>query len=217
MSLMSWIRKLLRMKPSVAEQVRMLTAQRVQLEQQRRELDQRLDALEKEERETVERGSAAQTDVERRQLAGKLMRTRRQLRRVQAQANVFTQQIDVLGTHIHHLTLAQQGKQVTLPSAEDLTQEAAEAEQIMSGLAVSADLAAGIEVGATSPAMAEEEQAILDEFMQAAGAEPSAPQKASEASPETPQAAPPERHREPPQREADDSGDKGESARPEMG
>ncbi len=184
MSLWSRIRKLLGFKPTVAEQVRMLTTQRVQLEQQRKELDERVDALETEEREAVEKGAAASTVVEKKQLAGKLVRTRRQLRRVRAQANVFSQQLDIIGTHIHHMTLAQQGKQVSLPSAEDLTQEAAQAEQIMAELSANADLAAGIEVGAQTPMMDEEEAAILAEFEQAAakpettGPEAASPSKA---------------------------------------
>ena len=168
MSLRSWIRKLLRLKPTVGEQVRALTAERVRLEQQRHEVDQRLTALEGEERDAVERGAAAKSDAERKQLAGRLMRTRRDLRRVRAQANVYTQQIDILGTHIHHLTLAEQGKRIELPKAEELTREAAEAEQMMAELAANADLAAGIEVGAQSPLMAEEEAAIMEEFKQAA-------------------------------------------------
>ncbi|MEW6253852.1 MAG: hypothetical protein AB1716_24665, partial [Planctomycetota bacterium] len=179
MSLRSWIRKLLRMKPTVAERVREMTAQRVRLEQQRHEVDQRLHALEGEEKSVVEQGAAAKSDAERKQLAGKLVRTRRELRRVRAQADIFTQQIDVLGTHIHHLTLEEQGKRIELPSAEELTAEAAQAESMMADLAAKADLAAGIEVGAQSPLMQEEEAAIMEEFKQAA-AERAAPVAASE-------------------------------------
>jgi hypothetical protein len=214
MSLWSRIRKLLGFKPTAAEQVRLLTAQRVRLEQQRHELDERVGVLEKEEREAVEAGAAAKTDVARRQLAGKLVRTRRELRRIRAQANVFTQQIDIIGTHIHHQTLAEQGKRVALPKAEELAQEAAEAEQIMAELAANADLAANIEVGATSPAMAEEEAAILAEFEKAAGEQ--APQEAE--APE-PASGSPEPASESPAREPDaeaDSG-KGKAAGPELG
>jgi hypothetical protein len=207
MSLRSWIRRLLRRKPTVGEQVRAMTAQRVQLEQQRHEVDQRLTALETDEREVVERGAAARTDVERKQLAGRLVRVRRDLRRQRAQANVYTQQIDILGTHIHHLTLAEQGKRVELPKADELARQAAQAEQVMSELAANADLAAGIEVGATTPLMAEEEAAILEEFKQAAA------QQATPATPaaERPSKAPAERGavREPPAPAKD-------KARPEM-
>jgi len=167
------------LKPSVGEQVRTLTAQRVQIEQQRHEVDQRLAALEGEERESVEKGAAAKSDAERRQLAGKLVRTRRDLRRVRAQANVYSQQIDILGTHLHHLTLAEQGKRIELPRAEELTKEAAEAEQMMAELSANADLAAGLKLERSPPLMAEEEAAIMEEFKQAA-AEQTASQAGAE-------------------------------------
>ncbi len=206
MSLRSWIRRLLRLKPTVPEQVRTLTAQRVQLEQRRQEVDQRLSALEAEERQALQQGAAATTDAERKQLAARLMRTRRELRRVRAQANLYTQQIDVLGTHIHHLTLAEHGRRIELPKAEELTRQAAEAEQLMAELAANADLAASIEVGATSPLMAEEEAAILEEFRQAAAARTPAP--AAQAAPGD---SPPAKEPAPP------AAEKGRAARPELG
>jgi len=200
MSLWSRIRKLLGFKPTVAERVRELTAQRVRLEQERHELDQRLRALEDEERATVEQGAAAKTDVERRQLAARLVRTRRELGRLRAQVNVVTQQIDILGTHIHHQTLAEKGKRVPLPKAEELTREAAEAEQVLAELAANADLAASIEVGAQTPLMAEEEAAILEEFKQAAaqqvaqsGAEPA--RTPAQQAPVPPETTPPGREK----------------------
>ncbi len=192
MTLWSRIRKLLGFKPTVAEHVRSLTAQKVRLEQQRHELDQRVEALEADERKAIEQGAAAGSDAEKKQVAARLVRTRRELRRTRAQANVFTQQLDILGTHIHHLTLAEQGKRVSLPGAEELTQEAAQAEQIMGELSANADLAANIEVGATSPAMADEEAAILREFEQAAAASQAGESPPAEQAP----AAPPEPSRE---------------------
>lgn len=174
----SWIRRnVFRLPPSPAERVRELTAQRVQLEAERHQLDQRLTGLGEQARELEQRGVDAKNDAERRAIAGQLMRTEREMRRVQAQANMLTQQIDVIGTHIHHQTMAEKGKRVALPSSEELAREAAQAEAMMAELATSADLAASIEVGATSPAMAEEEQAIMERF-RAAAAEKAAPSKA---------------------------------------
>jgi hypothetical protein len=152
------------MKPSTAERVREMTAQRVRLEQQRSEVDQKVGTLEKQEREAFERGRSAATDVEKKQVAGSLMRVRRELKRLHAQAGMFTQQIDVIGTHIHHLTLSEQGRRMELPKAEDLTREAAQAERVMAELSANADLAHSIEVGASTPLMAEEEAAILAEL-----------------------------------------------------
>ena len=64
MSLWMRIRRLFGFKPSTAERVRIMTAQRVQLEQQREELDRRLDALEAEERGVASEGAAAATEAE---------------------------------------------------------------------------------------------------------------------------------------------------------
>lgn len=168
MSIWARIRKLLRLKPTTAERVRELTAQRVQIEQQRFEVDQKVDVLEAEERRLIQQGAAAASQTERRQMAGKLLRLRRELRRHRAQAQLYTQQIDIIGTHIHHLTLAEEGKRLELPKAEDLTREAAQAEQVVAEVAANADLAASIEVAGQTPMMAEEEAAILEEFKQVA-------------------------------------------------
>jgi len=224
MSIWSRIRKLLRLKPTTAERVRELTAQRVQIEQQRFEVDQKVNALEADERQLVQQGAAAASDAERKQLAGKLMRLRRELRRHRAQAQLFTQQIDIIGTHIHHLTLAEQGKRLELPTADDLTREAAQAEQTVAEVAANADLAASIEVTGQTPLMAEEEAAIFEEFEKVAGREAAA----SAAGPARPAAAEssgtaerPAARQEPPHAAptppAPPKKEKGESARPELG
>jgi len=221
MSIWSRIRKLLRMKPTTTERVRELTSQRVQIEQQRFELDEKVNALEANERQMIQQGANAAAAAEKKQVAGKLMRLRRELRRHRGQAQLFTQQIDIIGTHIHHLTLAEQGKRLTLPSAEDLTREAAQAEQVMTEVAVNADLAANIEVTGETPLMAEEEQAIFEEFNQVAasqiGAKPEQESETPDAAPEAeissdaPTRASAKSPPEEPRKE------KGESASPEAG
>ncbi|MCG3128514.1 MAG: hypothetical protein CHACPFDD_03403 [Phycisphaerae bacterium] len=172
MSLWSRVRRLLRLKPTVAEQVREMTAQRVKLEQQRFEIDRAVNKLQDEEVRIVKSGAAATTDVEKRQLASKLVRLRRDLGRQKAQADVLTKQIDIIGTHLHHLTLAERGRRMELPKAEELTREAAQAEQVMADLSANAELAVGIEVGGGAQAVSDEEAAILEEFAAAAGTTP---------------------------------------------
>ncbi len=214
MSLWSRIRKLLRLKPTIAERVRELTAQRVKLEQQRHAFDQRIDSLETQEREALAQGAKAKSLAEKKQIAAKLVRARRELQRNRSQAQMFTNQIDVLGTHIHHLTLKEQGKRISLPKAEDLTREAAEAESIMTELEANADLAANIEVNTLSPAMEEEAADILKEFEEFAASESTTEQtpgaaEDQQASESTPDGAPPIPGDPPSQRE--------KSARPELG
>lgn len=164
MKLWTRIRRWLRMKPTVAEQVREMTVARVRLEQQRAELDQKLAALQVEERQAREQGAAAASDNERRHTAARIVRVGREQKRIAAQANVISQQIDVLGTRLHNLTLMQQGRSVALPSPQELAREAAEAEQVIAQLSTSADLAASVEVGAMSSALAAEEAAVFDEL-----------------------------------------------------
>ena len=208
MNIWSRIRRLLRLKPTSAERVRELTVQRVQIEQQRFELDQKVDVLETDERQLIQQGASAASDAEKKQVAGKLMRARRELRRHRAQAQLFTQQIDIIGTHIHHLTLAEQGKRLELPKAEDLTREAAQAEQVVSEVAANADLAASIEVTGETPMMAEEEAEIMAEFERAAGSQAAAPAATEEKAPEPPASEP-----APPSASARED----KSARPELG
>jgi hypothetical protein len=221
MSIWSRIRRLLRLKPTTAERVRELTTQRVQIEQQRFELDQKVNVLEADELQLIQQGAAAASDAERKQVAGKLMRSRRELRRHRAQTQLYTQQIDIIGTHIHHLTLAERGKRLDLPKAEDLTREAAQAEQVVAEVAANADLAASIEVTGETPMMAEEEAAIFEEFKQVAAsgtsatpaAEPEAP--AAEPTPAASNKAPTQADKTPPPLPPEK--EKGESARPELG
>ncbi|MCA9242576.1 MAG: hypothetical protein KDA32_01375 [Phycisphaerales bacterium] len=187
---MSWwsrIRKLLGFKPTVAERVRDLSAQRVRIEQQRVEYDSKIDRLEADERGALEQGAAAKSTAEKKQVAGRLMRLRRELQRHRAQAQLLTRQIDVIGTHIHHLTLKEQGRRLELPTSEELTREAAEAEQIMTEISANAELAGSIEVTGETLGMADEEAAIFAEFDEIAEGAPAAKKQA-----EARDAAPPE-------------------------
>lgn len=171
MGMWSRIRRWLGFKPSVKERVDEMTKQRVQLEQQRSNIDGTTDRLESEERTAIQAGAAAKSMAEKKQLASKLIRIRRELKRNRAQAQVLTNQIEILGTHIHHLTLKETGARMKLPDAEELAQEAAQAEQVMTELEANADLAHSIEVGDMSPGMEAEEADILAEFAEVAAAE----------------------------------------------
>ena len=168
MGMWSKVRRWMGFKPTVAERVREMTMQRTQIERQRYEIDQKIDVVEKDERELIQRGAAAPSEAEKRQVAAKLMRARRDLKRLRSEEAVFSKQIDILGTHIHHATLTERGKRVAMPSAEELTREAAQAEQVIGELSANADLVNRIEINTQSPLMAAEEADILKEFEQVA-------------------------------------------------
>jgi hypothetical protein len=174
MSIWSRVRRWLGAKPTVAEQVRGLTAQRTVLEQERRVLDQQTGKLETDEVGLLKQGAAAPSDAEKRQVAAKLMRLRRELNRQRALAQVKTNQIDVIGTNIHNMTLAEGVRAVALPTREVLAQQAAEAEAAVQGLADVADAARDVEVVGASSQSAEAEDAIFAEFAQVAAQEKTA-------------------------------------------
>lgn len=226
MSIWSRLRKLLGFKPTVAEQVRTLSAQRVTLERQRYELDQRVERLEREEREALQQGKEAYkagNQAVQKQVADKLQRVRRELGRTRAQTQMYTQQIDVIGTHIHHLTLAEQGRRMELPKAEQLTATAAEAEQMMSELSANAELARSIEVTGETPVMEQEQASIFAEFAQMAESEQqaaAAPESASKVpareAQQATRAAPTAEGQRAASPAADRSPERPQSARPEM-
>ncbi len=166
MSFWTRIKRMFGAKPTAAETVRGLTAQRVRLEQERHDVDQQVDALETQERDLLQRGAAATSDAEKKQLANKLLRVRGELKRQRTRAQVFSQQIDVIGAQIHHTTLTEQTKQVSLPSSEELAQQAAQAEASLSDLAASAEIANSFEVGAETPMQSEAQDEIFAEFEQ---------------------------------------------------
>src|SRR5262249_42041374 len=79
-------------------------------------------------------------------------------------AAVISKQINIISTHIHNLELAQTGSVAQLPSSEELTEAAVNAEEILEQLSTSDDLVSGLEVGLANTAVSADEVAILKEL-----------------------------------------------------
>lgn len=169
MNMWSTLRKWLGFKPSTPERVRQMTQQRVALESQRADVDKKISEAEKSEREGLQTIASEPRIEAKKQIATRVARTQRELKRHRAQAQVYTDQIEVLGTHIYHLTLKAQGQKLDLPSSEELAQEAAQAEQVLTSVSANADLARSIEVGISSPTLDAEVDDILRQAEQFAG------------------------------------------------
>jgi len=140
-----------------------LTEQRTALTQQRDRVFEDMGRLEQRETALLAEGRAATADSARRRLAGELAQVRREHGLQTTLAGVIGSQVDILSTHIHHLTLLQQGRQVPLPDADELTRHAVDAEQMLEGLWAEAEQATELAVGSDMPAT-DEEAAILREF-----------------------------------------------------
>jgi hypothetical protein len=151
----------------------------------RDEARRELDYLQNDERNLLEEGgraAKAKNMTWQRQIAERLIRCRRDIKKAQAQLLIQDRQLTVLETRIHNASIKQVGETIDLPSAADLTQESAEAEMVMQELTEMADLATSVEVGAEdSYTASQSEEDILAEFAALAGepddtvSEPAAP------------------------------------------
>ena len=105
--------------------------------------------------------------------------------------NMLNQQVNILSTHIHNLTLTQQGEMAKMPQAEELTEAAVNAEEMLERLKGDSEMAGSLDTGLADMATSDEELAILAEFEapaadSAATRQATAPREQAPAEPEPP-------------------------------
>lgn len=117
---------------------------------------------------------------------------------------MLNQQINIINTHIHNLTLIQQGQAASLPTSEELTADAVRAEEMVEQLRADAELVSSLETDVAETVMSDEEKQILEEFAQAAQvqAETAAAEPASPAAQTEQQQPPKQKEEQPPEPEA---------------
>ena len=79
-------------------------------------------------------------------------------------AALLSKQINVISTHIHNLELAQTSSTAQLPTSEELTEAAVNAEEMLEQLNASDDLVSSLEVGMAESAISDDEAEILREL-----------------------------------------------------
>ncbi len=173
MNVVDRIRQLFSREGEEAQKINMLSERRARLAQRRDRLYEDISTLEKREGELLAQGRSTQSQVTRRRLAAQLVQLRKDIARQNTAANMLNQQINILSTDIHNLTLIQQGQMARLPDTEELTQNAVKAEEMLETLRSDADLVSSLETGLADMAASSEELAILKEFEEAAA--PGAP------------------------------------------
>jgi hypothetical protein len=109
-------------------------------------------------------GRQTTSRVTRKRLANQLAQLRKDMARQDTLVNMLNAQIDIISTDIHNLTLIQHGQMAELPDAEELTQNAVRAEEMLESLKADADLAASLQTGMEQAVSSDEELAILKEF-----------------------------------------------------
>lgn len=167
MSVVDRIKQLFSREGDETQKINMLSERRARLAERRDRIYEDIGKLEKREADLLTQGRETQSKVVRRRLAAQMAQLRKDIARHNTTANMLNQQINILSTDVHNLTLIQQGRMAKLPDTELLTQNAVKAEEMLETLKGDADLVSGLETGIADAATSEEELAILQEFEQA--------------------------------------------------
>lgn len=202
MNVIDRIRQMFSGDGDTAQQINLLAERRALLAQRRDRIYEDIAQLENRDGELLEQGKAAKSAVPRRRLAAQLAQLRKDIARQNTTAGMLNQQINIISTDIHNLTLIQQGRLAELPDTEVLTEHAVQAEEMLETLRADSDMVSGLEMGMEQTLAGAEEAAILREFEAAdekpAAVEPAPPAKTPSAKgrasydtvKETPPAAP---------------------------
>ncbi|MBU0719454.1 MAG: hypothetical protein KJ749_14500 [Planctomycetes bacterium] len=150
-----------------AEKINLLSERRASLAQRRDRIYEDIGKLEKKEADLLDQGKAAKSQVPRRRLAAQLAQLRKDIARQNTTAAMLNQQINIISTDIHNLTLLQQGEAAKLPDTTELTEHAVQAEEMLETLRADSELVGSLETGIESTMTSVEEMAILQEFEEA--------------------------------------------------
>jgi len=164
MNVVDRIKQLFAKEGDEATKINMLSERRAALARRRERIYEDISKLEKREAQLLEEGKAAKSQVPRRRIAAQLGQLRKDIGRQNTTAAMLNQQINIISTDIHNLTLIQQGEMAQLPDTEELTENAVKAEELLETLAADSEMVEGLETGMQDAVTSEEELAILREF-----------------------------------------------------
>lgn len=164
MSLAEWIRSLFSREGEEAKKINVLSERRAALSDRLNRMYDDIGKLEKREGEMIAEGQKASSQVVKRRVAAQIAHLRKDISRCNTSAAMLSKQINIISTHIHNLQLSEAGATAQLPTSEELTEAAVNAEEILESLNASADLVTGLEVGMAESVMSAEEADILKEL-----------------------------------------------------
>ncbi len=164
MNMIDKIKQLFSGEGDEAEKINLLAARRATLSQRRDRFYEDISKLEKKEADLLEEGKQAKSAVPRRRIAAQMAQLRKDIARQNTTGAMLNQQINIISTDIHNLTLIQQGDLAQLPDTEELTIHAVEAEEMLESLRADSEMVGSLEAGIEQTLMSDEELAILKEF-----------------------------------------------------
>jgi len=158
------IRELFASEGDEVSKINVLSEKRAALAQRRDRLYDDIGKLEEKEAALITEGREKKSQVVRRRLAAQVAQLRKDISRLNTSANMLNQQINVISTDIHNLTLIQQGQMAQLPDTQELTENAVHAEEMLETLRADSDLVSDLEAGVGEAITSDEELNILAEF-----------------------------------------------------
>ena len=164
MSITEWIKGLFSSEGEEAKKITALSERRAALSARLDRMYDDIGKLEKREESLATEGKAAASMVVKRRVAGQIARLRKDIQRHNTSAALLSKQINIISTHIHNLELSQTGSIAQLPSGEELTEAAVNAEEMLEQRAASDDLVSGLDVSMAETAISAEEADILKEL-----------------------------------------------------
>lgn len=192
MSMVEWIRQIFGGEGNEARKINALSERRARLVQRRERLYADVGQLETREADLLKQGRETTSPAVKRRVASQIKQLRDDMGRLNGAAQVLGQQVDVISTHIHNLTLLQQGQMAKLPTSEELTADAVRAEEMLEQLGSDVQLATSLSVGTSAALTSEDEQAILRELEMPAAPE-AAPASGAKAAPAAAENTPPQK------------------------
>jgi hypothetical protein len=167
------IRDLFGREGDEAAKINLLAERRAALAQRRDRLYEEIGTLEQREDELLTQGRQNTSTVVRRRLAAQIAQLRKDIARQNTTAAMLNQQINIIATDVHNLTLIQQGKAAELPDTQELTENAVRAEEMLESLQADADMVGNLGTGMNDMLASAEERDILAEFDAPVGEPPS--------------------------------------------
>ncbi len=164
MSMIDRLRQLFGGEGNEARKINALSERRARLAGRRDRVYADISKLETREADLLRQGREASSPTVKRRLATQIKQVRDDIDRLGTSARVVGQQVEVISTHIHNLTLIQQGKVARLPTTEELTGDAVRAEEMIEQLSADVELAGSLAMSAAESSLSEDELAILAEL-----------------------------------------------------
>src|SRR4051812_653549 len=142
MPLIDRMKSLFSRKGETEKKISFLSERRAALSVQRDRAYEELGHLEGQEADLRRQFKDTTGQLTKKRITSQLLQLRKDLERRQQLLGVLNQQINVVSTHLHNLELVQQGATAKLPDAEEMTEDAVKAEEMLAELEATSELAA---------------------------------------------------------------------------